>query len=266
MGSADERSTQPDYCSRLRCTGGTLMVFTADYPRSKVVPAHPTNVLSGSNNPKVIVLHTPEEPADGHPGTPIYFQGANRGGSTHYYSHSSGDWYQMVPEKKGAIANGVKGKPYPAGTTSSKSLNYQSVNVEIEGYAASIATTMPRGKVQWKAVVKWVLFEAKKYKIPIDRRHIIGHYEVANNRSDPGTLNIQHIVDDVLALKAKEEGKLTMSEVRELKKLMRELSAKTSRFERESKKRDRDGLRFSKEVAKTLNTRLKTLETKVAKL
>ena len=115
-------------------------------------------------------------------------------------------------------------------------------------------------------MVKWVLFEAKKYKIPIDRRHIIGHYEVANNRSDPGTLNIQHIVDDVLALKAKEEGKLTMDEFRELKKLIRDLSAKTSASERDSKKRDRDGLRFSKEVAKTLNTRLKTLETKVAKL
>lgn len=173
----------------------------ADYPGSILFPANVTNVLRPVNKPKIIVLHTPEEPSDDNETTPWYFQKENLGASTHYYSDSDGDWYQMVPEFMGAIANGVRGKPYPVDTNPNISLNYQSVSVEIEGYAATIHLTCPRGGVQWNAVVSWVLWESETHSIPLDREHVIGHYEVANNRSDPGGLNIQHIVDDAIELR-----------------------------------------------------------------
>jgi N-acetyl-anhydromuramyl-L-alanine amidase AmpD len=168
----------------------------ADYPGAIVVPAHPTNILRAVNRPKVLVLHTPEEPADNIEVTPYYFQRPNLGASTHYYADDDGDLYQMVPERSGAIANGVLGFPYPEGTDAGRSLNYQSLSIEIEGYAASIGQTMPRGGPQWRTVVAWVANRAAKYRIPIRRSRIIGHYEVANNRTDPGTLDIDAIVAD----------------------------------------------------------------------
>ena len=167
-----------------------------DYPGAIVVPADPTNILRPINRPRVLVLHTPEEAADDIEVTPYYFQRPNLGASTHYYADNDGDLYQMVPEPNGAIANGVLGKPYPEGTDSAISLNYQSLSIEIEGYAASIGQTMPRGGPQWRTVVAWVANRAKKHGIPIQRSRIIGHYEVANNRSDPGTLDIAAIVED----------------------------------------------------------------------
>lgn len=254
------------------------MSFTADYPGSIVYPAHETNIIHRANNPKVIVLHTPEEPADNYESTPVWFSGPNRGGSTHYYSDNDGDWYQLVPEKLGAIANGVRGRPYPTGTNSGLSLNLQSVSVEIEGYAANIANTCPRGGRQWKAIVKWVLWEALRWNIPVTRAYIIGHYEVANNRTDPGTLNLQYIVDDVLALKAEQEGRLSMSEYTELKRMIQDLEKKLTKGQgaqnvilvainkasqerdAENKKATHNALVFMKAVAINLDERMNAVE------
>ena len=181
------------------------MTFAPDSPLvTHVVPADPTNVLRAVNHPKVIVLHTPEEPSDNYESTPVYFSQPNRSASTHYYADSDGDLYQMVPEAHGAIANGVKGKPYPAGTDPAISLNYQSVNIEIEGYAATIGQTLTAR--QRTTVLRWIVSCATRYGIPIDRAHVIGHYEVADNRSDPGTLDIDALVREAQALAAPPDG------------------------------------------------------------
>jgi N-acetyl-anhydromuramyl-L-alanine amidase AmpD len=203
-----------------------------DYPGAIVVPAHPTNILRPINRPKVLVLHTPEEPADNVESTPRYFQTPNLGASTHYYADNDGDLYQMVPEGNGAIANGVIGKTYPEGTNAGHSLNYQSLSIEIEGYAASIGRTMPRGGSQWRTVVAWVVTRAKKYNIPIRRSRIIGHYEVANNRTDPGTLDIDAIVADAQAA-VEEEPDMPQPTVAEILRVLALLNeaAEAARFE-----------------------------------
>jgi len=171
------------------------------YPGANTsIPAHPSNIGTGINHPKVICLHTPEEPADGYAGTPRWFAREHPGaeGSTHYFVSWTGEVWLCVPEDRRAIANGVTvGKPYPAGTDPSVSLNLQSISVEIEGYAATIGQTLNVG--QRKALVDWTVYACQKYGIPADRAHIIGHYEVANNRSDPGTLPIDSIVAEVAA-------------------------------------------------------------------
>lgn len=190
--------------------------FTPNIPGSIVVPAHEDNVRPGENYPKVSVLHTPEEPADNIEVTPYYFSRKiwrpdGQGGwyqvraSTHAYADSDGDLFQMVPERYGAIANGVRGKPYPADTKPGWSLNLQSRSIEIEGYAATINVTMPRGGPQWQTTVRWVLAGRQMYGIPIDRAHVIGHYEVADNRTDPGTLDINAIIEDASRLLNKEQ-------------------------------------------------------------
>ena len=190
--------------------------MNADYPgTTHVVPAHPSNYYPQSghngipNRPRALVLHTPEEGADDNEVTPRYFSqqnfnedGSPRQASTHYYADSDGDWYQLVPELCAAIANGLKGKPMPAWADPNTSLNWQTLSVEMEGYAATIHKTMPRGGAQWNAVVRWVADRCATHSIPLDRAHVIGHYEVANNRTDPGQLDIDQIVRDATALGA----------------------------------------------------------------
>ncbi|HEX9841549.1 MAG TPA: peptidoglycan recognition family protein [bacterium] len=190
--------------------------MNADYPGAIVWPAHESNHLGPPCVIKGLILHTPEETADAHPGTPLYFAQPDKSASTQYFASYLGFIWQMVPENVAAIANGVLGKPYPAWANPGQSLNRQTTNIEIEGRAASIAQTMPRGSGQWKAVVNWCAYICKKYGIPADRAHIIGHYEVANNRSDPGTLDIGAIVADVQAKLAEEET-MSSQEYKELR-------------------------------------------------
>ena len=161
-------------------------MFIPDYPGSIVVPAHSSNWRTYANVPKGFVLHTPEEAADNNEVTPYYFQTANLFASTHYYADNDGDIYQMVQEKWSPMANGVLGKPYPKWADPNVNLNSQTLNIEIEGRAATIGQTMPVGGVQFDALVKWIKHRGAAYGIPLDREHIIGHYQVANNRSDPG--------------------------------------------------------------------------------
>lgn len=170
------------------------------FPDAIIAPAHPTNYYTPAghggvpNKPRGLVLHTPEEPADGYAYTPVFFADPNRQASTHYFISFTGDIYQMVPENCMAIANGVKGKPCPPWADPATSLNWQTINVEIEGYAAKMAKTCPPGTPQWKAIVRWIRVLSLKYAIPIDRIHDIGHYQVANDRTDPGTLDIDGLV------------------------------------------------------------------------
>lgn len=187
-------------------------------------PAHPTNILTSRPNvPKVSVLHTPEEDADDIEVTPTYFQLPNRDASTHAYADSDGDYYVLVPETQGAIANGVTRltRPYPADTDPSYSLNYQSRSIEIEGRAHSIHLTCQRGSAQWQTVVRWVLDGYIDWGIPLDRAHTIGHYEVASDRTDPGLLDIDAIVEDAVAL-LNQENDMTKEEVEAIAKALYE--------------------------------------------
>jgi len=167
----------------------------ADYRHALIWPAHANNFYRPENRPnrqpnqpRGWVLHTPEEPVDGYPGTPNWFANPSANASTHYYVHGNGDVYQMVPESCAAIANGVLGKPYPKWADPNHSLNWQSLNVEIEGYAHNIHQTLEVGGPQWKGLVRLLSDRALAYGIPLDREHIIGHYQVASNRTDPGPL------------------------------------------------------------------------------
>ena len=170
--------------------------FTADYPGAIVVPATLDNVYSPTlhggipNAPRAWVLHTPEEKADDIEVTPRWFQQYHpeSRGSTHYYLDNDGDVYQCVDESWGAIANGFNpGVPqqvhYPS-WAGPFSLNWQTVSVEIEGFAHNIGQTL--NDVQFNSLVRLVKHRAAFYRIPLLRSHIIGHYQVAFDRTDPG--------------------------------------------------------------------------------
>jgi len=176
-------------------------MFLTDYPGAIPVLARNFGyVVNGkhlTNNPKAWALHTPEEPADNVPSTPYYFEETNRDASTTYFVSYLGFVFQCVPESEGAYANAVEGKPYPAWADSTVNLNLQTLSIEIEGYAATIHQTMPRGSPQWKALVNLMAHRCKARNIPPGRT--FGHYAVSIYRSDPGQLNIPLLVTDVIA-------------------------------------------------------------------
>jgi len=169
--------------------------MNADYPGAIVVEAANYGYFSG-NRPLAWCLHTPEEPADDDPQTPYYFHNTNRDASTTYFVSYWGFVFQCVPESEGAYANAVEGKPYPDWADSTRNLNLQTLSVEIEGFAASIHQTMPRGSPQWKALVELMAHRCKALNIPPERT--FGHYEVSIYRSDPGQLNTQQVIADVI--------------------------------------------------------------------
>ena len=171
----------------------TIATFPPDMPGAIVFPAHVTNAYDplahGSpNRPRAFILHTPEEPADTYPSTPHWFAQFHpqQAGSTHYFVAYTGRTYQCVPERWGAIANGLDGKPRPSWALPATSLNWQTLSVEIEGYAATIGQTLKVGSVQWTALIKLIRERCGAHGIPLDREHIMGHYQLSTNRSDPG--------------------------------------------------------------------------------
>jgi len=176
------------------------MTFQPDYPSAIVVEAAQYGYPKGAHNnqPRAVCLHTPEEVADSEPQTPYYFHNTTRDASTTYFVSYLGFVFQMVPESEGAYGNAVEGKPYPAWADSTVNLNLQTLSVEIEGYAATIHQTMPRGSPQWKALVALIAHRCKARNIPPGRT--FGHYAVSIYRSDPGQLNIPLLVTDVIAL------------------------------------------------------------------
>ena len=173
-----------------------IPMFKRDYPTAIEFPAHRANCYDPAghggvpNKPRAFILHTPEEPADNYPGTPHWFQNPAAGGSTTYFVSFLGEVFQCLPESWGAIANGFNpGNPqklsYPSWASSS-SLNWQTLSVEIEGYAANIHQTMVVGGKQWNALVALIKHRCAAWKIPIDRQHIMGHYQLSIDRTDPG--------------------------------------------------------------------------------
>lgn len=182
--------------------------FPPDFPGAVVIPAHKNNVIDRSNNAKAFFVHTPEEPVDDFESTPYYFARdlSPRRASTTFYQDSDGDVYQMVPANIGAIANGWNpGDPprfsFPIWATRGVSLNLQSESVEVEGYAAAMHRTCPRGGRQWNGLVKLIEHRTRVKGIPLSRVHVVRHDEVSYTRTDPGTLDVDILVADVLALR-----------------------------------------------------------------
>lgn len=170
-----------------------IPVFPADYPGAIVFPCDASNCYNPAghggvpNDPRAFILHTPEEPADGFPATPHWFAQyhPNQAGSTIYFVAYNGDVYQCLPESWAAIANGLNGKPRPSWALPG-SLNWQTLNVEVEGYAGTIQDTLQVGGKQWNSLVKLIKHRCAHHKIPLDSAHIMGHYQLSIDRTDPG--------------------------------------------------------------------------------
>ena len=134
-----------------------------------------------------IVIHTME---GSFAGTIAWFQTPGRPVPTaaHYLFSRAGDVCQMVADEK---------KCYHAGSSTERGWNDRSIGFEHEGYASQ--TAWPEAMLVASARCAAVL--CRKFAIPMDREHIVGHVEVPGvSHTDPGAhWPWQHYMDLVLA-------------------------------------------------------------------
>lgn len=162
-----------------------------DYPGAIWFPAAEQNYYGPNSGRgpcivRALIYHTPEEPADDRESTPVYFstyRGPGTEASTRFYSDNDGDIYQMVPFPWGAVANGLDGMPRPYWADAT-SLNQQTDNIEIEGYAETLKETMTNA--QFASLVDWSVWGFIRWGLPLEEGRMMGHYELSQQRSDPG--------------------------------------------------------------------------------
>jgi hypothetical protein len=118
---------------------------------------------------RYIVIHDTEGSYDG---TIADFQNPAREASSHYVIRASdGQVTQTVPTKNVA---------WHAGNWT---LNMHSIGIEHEGVAAAAGFT----EAEYRASATLVRYLAARYRIPLDRDHIIGHDEVTREVTRLGT-------------------------------------------------------------------------------
>jgi hypothetical protein len=161
---------------------GLSVHATADYPPAVWIPAAPTN-YSSFDRPidfpvDMIVVHDIEGSAT----SAIHmFQDPNRHGSSHYVVSLTGKVWEMVLEKDVA---------WHAGNWD---YNTRSIGIEHEGFAYTNIYT----PTEYRASAHLIAAICSRWGVPMDRAHVIGHYQVpdpyhkglfggAEHHTDPG--------------------------------------------------------------------------------
>ncbi|MBK7862134.1 MAG: N-acetylmuramoyl-L-alanine amidase [Archangiaceae bacterium] len=150
-----------------------------EYPAMGWYAANPNNYLAGRPAaPRYVVIHDME---GSFWGSVSWFQQANPYQASAHYMIRSSDGYivQMVGE---ANTSWHAGNDY---------YSRASIGIEHEGYASAPSTWFTEAMYQSSA--RLVCAIARKYGIPVDSQHIIGHFQIPNpsvlaSSAAPGTL------------------------------------------------------------------------------
>lgn len=151
------------------------------------------NFWKGRNGqkPEAIVVHV----MDGNlVGTDSWFANPASEASSHYGLNQFGEVHQYVQEEDTAWHAGVVLNPQWSLLKMGINPNYYTIGIEHEGNATSV----------WSAVMKSASVElireiSRRWNIPIDREHIIGHYQISSKKPNCPAAN-RAIVDELIAL------------------------------------------------------------------
>jgi photosystem II stability/assembly factor-like uncharacterized protein len=154
----------------------------ADYPGARWVPASPANFQRAdrpfSSPITRIVIHTTEAP---YAPTIRYFSHPDGNASAAYVIRSSdGAITQMVHERDIAWHSG------------NRQYNATSIGIEHEAFVNNCSWYT---SAMYRSSARLVAFLTRKYGIPIDRAHIIGHYQVPDPFHLGGFGGFAHHID-----------------------------------------------------------------------
>lgn len=172
----------------------------------------------GEYRPEIVVLHLGEGSAN-----TIYQTFLTEEKSSHYLVCRNREIWQFVPEDKSAWTQGIKKNP-----TAKKILEKPDVNpnkfaisIENEGWSWSFIP-----ETQYEDNADLVLQICEKWKIPLDRTHIIAHHEIRNDKRCPLPISVDKV------LKIAQQKKAGTYEQAKLLELQRQLSVLWDMFRR----------------------------------
>lgn len=172
--------------------------------------------------PELIVLHVMDGTLAG---TDSWFATTESQVSSHYGIGLKGEIHQYVEEENTAWANGRVDKPSFKLYKPNINPNLYTISIEHEGKDLSMVQ-----EAQINASVELICTIASKWKIPIDRDHIIGHYQIYSLKPNCPATN-KDVIDRIVRM-AQERSKIAPStnkkeiilqKVQELTKLINEI-------------------------------------------
>lgn len=154
-------------------------------------PTKHYTVGRAGQKPEVIVIHI----MDGSlVGTDNWFASPESQVSAHYGIGQQGEVHQYVKEKDTAYHAGVVSNPtfklYKAGV----SPNLYTIGIEHEGVSVSVWSAAMK-----KASAELIKALCERWGIPIDRDHIIGHYQVRSTKPNCPAQD-KRIIDELILL------------------------------------------------------------------
>lgn len=185
----------------------------------KIIQSPSPNFAVGRKGykPEVIVLHITVGTANS---CISWFATTQSQVSSHYMVGEDGEVYQFVAEEDTAWANGRVDKPtfklYKQGVNP----NLYSISIENAGMDLSMA-----GEKQIDSLVKLVKSVATRWNIPIDRDHIIGHYQIFAGKPNCPATN-KDIIDRVIRQANEKPSGLNKEEVLKQIEILKELVVK----------------------------------------
>lgn len=128
-------------------------------------------------------------------GTDAWFNNKKAGASAHYGIGKKGEVHQYVDDKDTAWHAGVVNKPTWKLYNKNINPNLVTIGIEHEGYPTDVWT-----KQMKISSAKLIYLISKKWGIPLDRDHVIGHYEISAGRRDNCPAVNKGIIDELIRL------------------------------------------------------------------
>lgn len=152
----------------------------------------------GTQKPEIIVIHIMDGTLAG---TDSWFASSTSGVSSHYGIGKGGDVHQYVKEADTAWANGRVQNPTYKLYKPNINPNAYSISIEHEGTGTTVWS-----KEMKQTSANLIREIAERWNIPIDRDHVIAHYQIFSPKSQCPDKD-HKIVDELVALAGAEAPK-----------------------------------------------------------
>lgn len=138
-------------------------------------------------------------------GTDSWFSSTKSGVSSHFGVGKNGEVHQYVPIQQTAWTNGIVNNPSFRLFKPNVNPNKYTITIECEGYDLKDAP-----ETQLKTISELLQRLGAEYNIPLDRDHIIGHYQVDNKKKPNCPATDKSVLDKLVEMCKDEEVTLTV--------------------------------------------------------
>lgn len=142
-------------------------------------------------------------------GTDSWFNNPKSQVSAHYGIGKNGEIHQYVKEEDSAWHAGIVSNPNALLIKPGINPNLYTIGIEHEGSESDIWTEEMKNSSA--ALIRDICV---RWNIPIDRNHIIGHYQVSSTKPNCPAIN-KSIIDELIARAATQQQAATPSQVEE---------------------------------------------------